>query len=84
MLTKRTWLVMLVLGSLGSQSWALENHFFNTCIYNIVSPDPLAISWMVAASTVVATLASIGRGSLSERKRAKGGHKPFIYPFARG
>jgi MFS family permease len=78
MLTKRTWFVIIILGFLGSLAWAVENQFFNTFLYNVITPEPLAISWMVAASAVTATLASILIGSLSDRKKAAWGRKPFI------
>ena len=78
MLTKKTWAAMIILGFLGSLAWGVENQFFNTFIYNNISPDPRPISWMVAASAVTATLSSILIGALSDRMRHRWGRKPFL------
>jgi MFS family permease len=78
MLTKRTWFAVSILGFLGSLAWGVENQFFNLFVYNEITPDPRPISWMVAASAVTATLASIFMGALSDRVRYKWGRKPFL------
>ncbi len=78
MLSKRTWFVIITLGFLGSLAWGVENQFFNTFIYNNITPDPRPISWMVAASALTATLASIFMGALSDRLRHRWGRKPFL------
>jgi len=78
MLNKRTWIAIIILGFLGSLAWGVENQFFNTFIYNNISPDPRPVSWMVAASAIVATLASIFMGALSDRVRHRWGRKPFL------
>jgi MFS family permease len=78
MLTKRTWIAITILGFLGSLAWGVENQFFNTFMYNTITPDPRPISWMVAASAITATLASIFMGALSDRVRHKWGRKPFL------
>jgi len=78
MLTKRNWIAIIILGFLGSLAWGVENQFFNTFIYNNISPDPRPISWMVAASAITATVASIFMGALSDRVRSKWGRKPFL------
>ena len=78
MLTKRTWVAIIILGFLGSLAWGVENQFFNTFIYNTITPDPRPVSWMVAASAITATLASIFMGALSDRIRSRFGRKPFL------
>jgi Na+/melibiose symporter and related transporters len=78
MLNKRTWFSITVLGFLGSLAWGVENQYFNTFLYNNVTPDPRPISWMVAASAITATLASILMGTLSDRVRFRWGRKPFL------
>jgi MFS family permease len=78
MLTKRTWIAIIILGFLGSLAWGVENQFFNTFIYNTITPDPRPVSWMVAASAITATLASIFMGALSDRIRSRFGRKPFL------
>ena len=78
MLNKRTWTAVIILGFLGSLAWGVENQYFNTFLYNQITPDPRPISWMVAASAITATLASILMGTLSDRVRHKWGRKPFL------
>ncbi len=78
MLSKRTWFVIITLGFLGSLAWGVENQFFNTFMYNNITPDPRPISWMVAASALTATFASIFMGALSDRLRHRWGRKPFL------
>ncbi len=78
MLNKRSWTAIIILGFLGSLAWGIENQYFNTFLYNNVTPDPRPISWMVAASAITATLASIFMGALSDRMRHRWGRKPFL------
>jgi MFS family permease len=78
MFNKRTWFSLISLGFLGSLAWGVENQFFNTFMYNNITPDPRPISWMVAASAITATLASIFMGALSDRLRPRWGRKPFL------
>ncbi|MHC1741102.1 MAG: MFS transporter [Anaerolineaceae bacterium] len=78
MLNKRTWSSIIILGFLGSLAWGVENQYFNTFLYNNITPDPRPISWMVAASAITATLASILMGTFSDRVRFRWGRKPFL------
>jgi len=78
MLTKKTWGAVIIFGFLGSLAWGVENQFFNTFIYNNITPDPRPIAWMVAASAITATIASILMGALSDRVRHRWGRKPFL------
>ena len=77
MLNKRTWIAIIILGFLGQLAWGVENQFFNTFIYTI-DPNPQPVAIMVAASAVVATLASIFMGAFSDRVRWRWGRKPFL------
>ena len=78
MLSKRTWAAIILLGFIGSLAWGVENQFFNTFVYNNITPDPRPISWMVAASAITATLASVFIGALSDHLRYRWGRKPFL------
>jgi len=79
MLTKRTWVALILLGFAGQLAWAVENQYFNTFVYDHITPDPRPISWMVAASAVVSTLTAIFMGALSDRTRTRWGRRrPFI------
>ena len=78
-LTARTWFVLAVLATTGQIAWAVENSWFNTFVYDMLTPDPRPIAWMVAASAITATLTTLLMGTLSDRTRSRWGRrKPFI------
>ncbi|HEY5271301.1 MAG TPA: MFS transporter [Anaerolineales bacterium] len=78
-LTKKVWIAIILLGFSGQLAWGVENQFFNTFMYDKITPDPRPIAWMVAASAVAATLTTILMGTLSDRTRSRWGRrKPFI------
>jgi MFS family permease len=78
-LPTQIWIALVLLGFSGQLAWGVENQFFNTFVYDNILPDPRAISWMVAASAITATLTSILMGTLSDRTRSHWGRrKPFI------
>lgn len=78
-LSKRIWVGLVALGFAGQLAWAVENQFFNTFVYDRITPDPRPISWMVAASAITATLTTILMGTLSDRTRGRWGRRrPFI------
>lgn len=78
-ISAKTWAVMIALAVTGQIAWAVENTWFNTFVYDTITPDPRPVSWMVAASAIVATLTTIVMGTLSDRTRAKWGRrKPYI------
>jgi MFS family permease len=78
-LSKRIWLVLILLGFSGQLAWGVENQFFNTFLYNRILPDPRPVSWMVAASAVTAALTTILMGTLSDRTSGRfGRRRPFI------
>jgi len=77
--TKKIWIAIILLGFSGQLAWGVENQFFNTFMYDKITPDPRPIAWMVAASAVAATLTTILMGTLSDRTRSRWGRrKPFI------
>lgn len=78
-LSKPLWAALLLLGFAGQLAWAVENQFFNTFLYNEITPDPQAISWMVAITALVSTLTAIFMGALSDRTRTRWGRrKPYL------
>ena len=78
-LPRRIWFALVLLGFSGQLAWGVENQFFNTFMYDKITPDPRPISWMVAASAIVATITSILMGALSDRLRTRWGkRKPLI------
>jgi MFS family permease len=78
-ISSHIWIAVILLAFSGQLAWGVENQFFNTFMYNNISPDPRPIAWMVAASAVTATLTTILMGTLSDRTRSRWGRrKPFI------
>jgi len=78
-LSTRTWLVMLALSLVGQIAWAVENSWFNTFVYDTITPDPRPVAWMVAGSAVTATLTTLIMGTLSDRTRSRWGkRRPYI------
>lgn len=69
------WIALVILGFSGQIAWVVENGWFNPFVYENITPDPRAISWMVAASAVTATLTTLLMGTFSDRARRR---KPFI------
>ena len=78
-LTRSVWAAILLLGFAGQLAWAVENQFFNTFMYNEITPDPRPISWMVAITALVSTTTAILMGALSDRTRTRWGRrKPYM------
>ncbi len=78
-ITTRTWLIMAALAVTGQIAWAVENTWFNTFVYDNLTPDPRPVAWMVAASAITATLTTLVMGTLSDRTRSRWGRrKPYI------
>ncbi|MEN6409708.1 MAG: MFS transporter [Anaerolineaceae bacterium] len=75
----RAWFVMIALAVTGQLAWAVENSWFNTFVYDTITPDPRPVAWMVAASAITATLTTLLMGTLSDRTRSRWGRRrPFI------
>ena len=63
------WTAVVLLAFSGQLAWAVENQFFNTFLYEKITPDPRPISWMVSITAVVALLTTILMGTLSDGVR---------------
>lgn len=78
-LSPRTWLIIILLGLSGQIAWGIENSWFNTFVYDTLTPDPRPVAWMVAVSAITATLTTLVMGTLSDRTRLRmGRRKPYI------
>ena len=65
--TGRFWAALIIFSLVGQVAWVVENMYFNVFIYKMFSASPAAISAMVAASAVTATLTTLLMGALSDK-----------------
>ncbi len=80
MISNRVMAALVLLGLSGQIAWAVENQYFNTFMYNHITPDPQPVSWMVAITAVVSTVTTILMGAVSDRTSTRWGRrKPFIF-----
>ena len=59
----RRWASILLIGLFGQIAWAIENNYINLWVYS-QSHDAAHITWMTAASSVVATVTTFFIGAL--------------------
>lgn len=69
------WLVLVIFSLVGQIAWVMENMYLNVFIYQRFRADQNAISAMVAASSVAATVTTLLIGALSDKL---GKRKVFI------
>ncbi len=78
--SRRHWLILLLFGAVGQIAWTVENMYFNLFIYDTVAPDLGAITLMVQLSGVMATVATLVAGVISDKF---GNRRSFIaYGYA--
>ena len=63
----RIWICILIFGLAGQLAWMVENMYFSAFIQANITKDAWATSAAVASSAVVAALATIFGGALSDR-----------------
>ena len=64
---KNNWIILLIFGLIGQIAWSVENMYFNLFVYDTVAKDLGAITLMVQLSGVMATVATLVAGALSDR-----------------
>ena len=74
-LSAKFWTTLVIFSLIGQVAWVVENMYFNVFIYKMFRASASDISFMVAASAVVATLTTIFIGALSDKL---GKRKVFI------
>ncbi len=72
---RKNWFIVIMLGMAGQIAWNVENSWFNTFVFDTITPDPKPIAWMVAISAIMATLTTLIMGTVSD---IIGKRKPFI------
>ena len=74
----RFYLALTLFSLMGQIAWVVENMYFNVFIYKMFNADENAISAMVSASAIAATLTTVLMGALSDKI---GKRKTFMYAF---
>jgi MFS family permease len=75
----RTWFVIGLLSLSGQIAWGVENAWFNTFVFDTLTPNPRPIAWMVAISAITATVTTLLIGTLSDRTFTRmGRRRPYI------
>lgn len=74
-LTKKSWLLIILLSFFGQVAWALENNFFNLFIQDVFGASLSDVALMVSASALTATATTLFVGAWSDRV---GKRKVFI------
>ncbi|MFW9938784.1 MAG: MFS transporter, partial [Candidatus Thorarchaeota archaeon] len=71
--------LILLLGIAGQIAWVVENSWFNTFVFDEITPNPWPVAWMVAVSAITAAFTTLMMGALSDRTRLKmGRRRPYI------
>ena len=66
-LSPKFWAALTIFSLVGQIAWVVENMYFNVFIYKMFHASAAAISAMVAASALAATLTTIFIGALSDK-----------------
>ena len=61
------WTALVIFSLVGQIAWVMENMYFNVFIYKMFGASAEAISGMVAASAVAATVTTLLIGALSDK-----------------
>jgi MFS family permease len=72
---RNNWIILILFGLVGQLAWSVENMYFNLFVFDTVAKDLGAITLMVQLSGVMATVATLVAGALSDRV---GNRRKFI------
>ena len=64
---RNNWTILLLFGLVGQLAWSVENMYFNLFVFDTVSPNLGAITLMVQLSGVMATVATLIAGTVSDK-----------------
>ena len=79
----RFYLALVIFSLVGQVAWVMENMYLNVFIYERFNADQNAISAMVAASAVAATVTTLLIGALSDKLGITHGSYPGSATFLR-
>ena len=72
---KNNWVILILFGLVGQLAWSVENMYFNLFVFDTISPNLGAITLMVQLSGVMATVATLVAGAISDKV---GNRRKFI------
>ena len=64
---KNNWIALILFGLIGQIAWSVENMYFNVFVYETIAKDLDTITLMVQLSGIVATVATLIAGALSDK-----------------
>ena len=65
--SSKFWIALVIFSLVGQVAWVMENMYFNVFIYKMFHASAEAISAMVAASAIAATVTTLFIGALSDK-----------------
>ena len=72
---RNNWIILILFGLVGQLAWSVENMYFNLFVFDTVSTNLSAITLMVQLSGVMATVATLVAGAISDKV---GNRRKFI------
>ena len=72
---RNNWIILILFGLVGQLAWSVENMYFNLFVFETVSTNLSAITLMVQLSGVMATVATLVAGAISDKV---GNRRKFI------
>jgi len=73
-----TWTALILISFVATMGSAIENSWFNTFVFDSITPQPQAVAWMVSGSAITAALAAIHFGAISDRYRGRMGRRKLF------
>ena len=64
---KNNWIILILFGLVGQLAWSVENMYFNLFVFDTIAPNLGAITLMVQLSGVMATVATLVAGAISDK-----------------
>ncbi len=72
---RNNWVILILFGLVGQIAWSVENMYFNLFVFDTVAPNLGAITLMIQLSGVMATVATLVAGAISDNV---GNRRKFI------
>ena len=72
---RNNWIILILFGLVGQIAWSVENMYFNLFVFDTVAPNLGAITLMIQLSGVMATVATLIAGAISDNV---GNRRKFI------